>query len=284
MEPPMVDPVLMKSIPALELLAPPGLRCSETLAGYQILVAMRGNVAALNQRTLPGWTVCDDWGADPRAMALKGANMLITFHETTYQSIPQGIAWRTDVQSRLVSFALRGENRASGEQGLLSLAGFGSHPGGLEGNHDEVRAKSVVRKFALHADGSDTKVSESFEVDTGDGLVRLTTTYQRPFLAWCDTTVSSQLPTVFRGSTYPDVHDAYLEEWVEHLILSRPLDVDNTTKFEITVRVPALDDIIRGAETVAMIVRPFYARRLFVKSQPSLDELLKEFAEFDVSG
>jgi hypothetical protein len=258
---------IVEGLTAPELPAPSGMRYADALAAYQIVIALKGDAEALQKRALPGWQVSDQWGPGLRGMALKSANMLLVFHEALFESNPKTIAGEADPQRRFVVFAMRGDNQNTGEGGMTSIAGFSSDAGGLPGNYkDQKLAKSVIRKLSLQGDGSSTQVSESFDVDTGDGSIHLAVDYERPKSSWDYTAALSPQALIFRASLDPSVYRVYHEDLVGYLVMSRPIKVDFTSKLELEVKVPALAGIVEGnVQPIAMMIRPFYTRRVFVK-------------------
>jgi hypothetical protein len=264
---PMSKQAAVEPATAPELPPPPGMKYSDGLAAYQIVVAMRGNPDALQKRALPGWKVSDAWGPGPRGMALGGANLLMVFHEALFESNPKTLSGQADSQRRFVVFAMRADNPSTNEGGMTSIVGFSSDAGGLPGNYNDQRlAKSVIRKLSLTGDGSNTQVSESYDIDTGDGSIHFAIDYKRPNSNWDYTPAASSQAIRFHASRDPSVYRVYHEDLVGYLVMSRPINVNFTTKFEVSVKVPALADVFEGAQPVALMVRPSYTRRVFVKA------------------
>ena len=258
---------IVQDLTAPALPAPPGMKYSDALAAYQIVIALKGNAEALQERALPGWQVSDNWGPGPRGMALTGANMLLVFHEALCESNPRTIAGEADPQRRFVVLAMRGNNPSTGDGGITSVTGFSSDAGGLPGNYkDQELAKSVIRKLSLQGDGSSTRVSETFDVETGDGSIHLAVDYERPKSSWDYTAALPPQALIVRASLDPSVYRVYQEDMVGYLVMSRPMKVDFTSKLELEVKVPALADIVVGnVQPIAMIIRPLYTRRVFVQ-------------------
>src|SRR5438270_13984438 len=98
--------VRVEELPAPELPAPPGMKYSDALSAYQIAVALRGNSDALQKRALRGWSVSEDWGSGLRGMALKGANMLVVFHDVFHESNPGTLKGKADPHRRFVEFGM----------------------------------------------------------------------------------------------------------------------------------------------------------------------------------
>jgi hypothetical protein len=68
---------------------------------------------------------------------------------------------------------------------------------------------------------------------------------------------------VFRAVNDSTVERFYWEDAVNYLVLSRPLKIDCSSMFGFDVSMPALKDVMHGAETIAVLIRPYYSRRVF---------------------
>jgi hypothetical protein len=59
----------------------PGLHYSDGIAAARTMIALEGNAAALQRRLPSGWELAPYAGDDLRGTSLRGANMLVPFHE-----------------------------------------------------------------------------------------------------------------------------------------------------------------------------------------------------------
>ena len=57
------------------------LKYSDGIAAERTLIAVEANAAALQRRLPAGWEVAPYAGDDLRGTSLRGANMLLPFHE-----------------------------------------------------------------------------------------------------------------------------------------------------------------------------------------------------------
>jgi hypothetical protein len=57
------------------------LKCSDGIAAARTMIALEGNAAALQRRLPSGWELAPYAGDDLRGTSLRGANMLLPFHE-----------------------------------------------------------------------------------------------------------------------------------------------------------------------------------------------------------
>jgi hypothetical protein len=58
-----------------------GLTYSDGIAAARTMLALEGNAAALQRRLPGGWELAPYAGDDLRGTALRGANLLVPFHE-----------------------------------------------------------------------------------------------------------------------------------------------------------------------------------------------------------
>ncbi|MBV9461601.1 MAG: hypothetical protein JO141_29370 [Bradyrhizobium sp.] len=163
---------------------------------------------------------------------------------------------------------MRAKNDTSGEVGFTSFAGFSSDPGALPGNYkDQKLAKTAVRKLILQSDHTGTMVSESFEFSTDDGSIHLEVDYRRGASRWEYNSTFSPQAAVFRASLDPSIRRRYWEDLVGYLVVSRPLKLDLSSKLHLDVMIPALADVMEGAQIVSLVVRPAYTRRVFIDAE-----------------
>lgn len=59
----------------------PDLHYSDGIAAVRTMIALEGNAAALQRRLPSGWELAPYAGDDLRGTSLRGANMLVPFHE-----------------------------------------------------------------------------------------------------------------------------------------------------------------------------------------------------------
>jgi hypothetical protein len=247
---------------APELPAPPGLVYSDGIACYLIMVAFRGNAEALQKRMPRGWKVSDDWGPGPAGMALKGANAFLSFHDTLLES--KKAQSKSDPQGRFAIMAMVGRNDSTGERCGMSFTGFSADPENVPGKYkDRVLVKSIARRLSLTGDASNTEVSEGFDIDAGDGLVHFALDYRRPMPIWQYSPAAAPGAITFRAAQDADILRYYWEDALTYVVISRPLNVDCSSKFEFDVTVPLVSDVMRDAEIIAVVIRPYYSRRVF---------------------
>jgi hypothetical protein len=72
------------------------LHYSDGIAAARTMVAVQANAAALQRRLPGGWELAPYAGEDLRGASLRGANLLIPFHEVyavrAHEGVPAGLA------------------------------------------------------------------------------------------------------------------------------------------------------------------------------------------------
>ena len=255
-------PKAFDPLAALELAAPPGTEYSDAIVAYQIGVFFRANPETLQKRLPGGWKVADQWGPGPRGKLLEGANVVMGFHETFLES--EKAPSKNKPHGRFVTFAAMAHNPSTDERCNISFTGFNADPAKVPGKYkDKKLARSISRKLSVTGDDASTLVSESFDVDTGDGSIHFAVDYSRQQPLWLYATAVPPDAVVFRAAADPSGRRIYWEDTLNYIILSRPASIDVTSKLEFKIDVPGLRDVAAGSETVAVIVRPYLFRRVF---------------------
>src|SRR5215813_8784259 len=95
----------------------PDLKYSDGIAAARTMIALEGNAAALQRRLPSGWELAPYSGDDLRGTSLRGANMLVPFHEVyavrTHDGRPTGLP-----QLSYIAFISQARNQASGALAL----------------------------------------------------------------------------------------------------------------------------------------------------------------------
>jgi hypothetical protein len=93
-----------------------GLKYSDGIAAARTMIALEGNADALQRRLPSGWELAPYAGDDLRGTSLRGANMLVPFHEIyavrTHEGKPTGLP-----QVSYVVFISQARNQATGALG-----------------------------------------------------------------------------------------------------------------------------------------------------------------------
>jgi hypothetical protein len=195
-------PKAFDPLAALELAAPPGTEYSDAIVAYQIGVFFRANPETLQKRLPGGWKVADQWGPGPRGKLLEGANVVMGFHETFLES--EKAPSKNKPHGRFVTFAAMAHNPSTDERCNISFTGFNADPAKVPGKYkDKKLARSISRKLSVTGDDASTLVSESFDVDTGDGSIHFAVDYSRQQPLWLYATAVPPDAVVFRAAADP---------------------------------------------------------------------------------
>src|SRR5215813_12880307 len=94
------------------------LHYSDGIAAARTMLALEGNAAALQRRLPGGWELAPYAGDDLRGTSLRGANLLVPFHEVyavrTADGKPGGMG-----QLSYVPFISQARHRATGRLGHI---------------------------------------------------------------------------------------------------------------------------------------------------------------------
>jgi hypothetical protein len=110
------------------------LHYSDGIAAARTTIALHANPAALQRRLPSGWELAPYAGDDLRGTALRGANMLVPFHEVyavrTHEGQPAGLP-----QLSYIAFVAQARNQATGALGHLHWFTYTEDPAGVPGKY-----------------------------------------------------------------------------------------------------------------------------------------------------
>src|SRR5215831_2695031 len=161
------------------------LRYSDGIAAARTLVALEANAAALQRRLPAGWKLAPYAGDDLRGTSLRGANMLLPFHEVyavrTQNGQPASL-W----QVSYVAFISQARNQATGVLGHFHWFLYTEDPAGVPGKYRDGRLAHITRSQAFTKEQrAETQVRETFSAVADDGEIKLSVSYrQGGMLAW----------------------------------------------------------------------------------------------------
>jgi hypothetical protein len=106
------------------------LHYSDGIAAARTTLALEANAAALQRRLPSGWELAPYEGEDLRGRALRGANLLVPFHEVyavrAHQGQPAALP-----QLSYVPFVSQARNQATGELGHVHWFTYTEDPAGV---------------------------------------------------------------------------------------------------------------------------------------------------------
>jgi hypothetical protein len=239
------------------------LHYSDGIAAARTMIALEGNAAALQRRLPSGWELAPYAGDDLRGTSLRGANVLIPFHEvyadrTRDREPSTGLA-----QLSYVVFVSQARNQESGELGHLHWHTYTEDPAGVPGKYGDATLAEITRSqtFTKQQRG-ETQVRESFSAVAERGQVHLTLAYQQGGMVVWATADKPNLPMY--AAKDPRVVRWYQEDQVLNVVRSDPLGVDSVSELTLDVR-GELSDVFDGTErVVAVIIQRPYMRQVFV--------------------
>src|SRR5215470_880059 len=213
------------------------LKYSDGIAAERTLIAVEANAAALQRRLPAGWELAPYAGDDLRGTSLRGANMLLPFHEVyalrSQNGQPAGLS-----QVSYVAFISQARNQATGALGHFHWFLY----------TEEQRGETQVR--------------ESFSAVADDGEIKLSVTYlQGGMVAW-STAEKPNLPLY--AAKDPSIVRWYQEDQVINIVRSDPLKINAVSEMSLKVQ-GELSDVFDGNERVlAVVIQRPYMRQVFV--------------------
>ena len=238
------------------------LHYSDGIAATRTMVAVQANAAALQRRLPDGWQLAPYAGDDLRGTSLRGANLLIPFHEVyavrAGEGVPAGLA-----QLSYIAFVSQARNQSTGELGHVHWCTYTEDPAGVPGRYGDGRLAQISRSqtFTKQQPGQ-TEVRESFSAVADAGSVQLSLAYrQGGSLIWA-TADKPNLPLY--AATDPNVVRWYQEDQVMDVVRSDPLGVNRVSEISLEVR-GELGDVFDGTErVVAVVIQRPYMRQVYV--------------------
>jgi hypothetical protein len=238
------------------------LRYSDGIAAARTLVAVEANAAALQHRLPAGWELAPYAGDDLRGTSLRGANMLLPFHEVyavrTQNGQPASLS-----QVSYVAFISQARNQATGALGHFHWFLYTEDPAGIPGRYRDGKLAHITRSqtFTKERRG-ETRVRESFSAVADNGEISLSLAYlQGGMVAW-STAEKPNLPLY--AAKDPSTVRWYQEDQVINIVRSDPLKIDAVSEMSLKAR-GELSDVFDGNErVVAVVIQRPYMRQVFV--------------------
>jgi hypothetical protein len=239
------------------------LRYSDGIAAARTVIALEGNASALQGRLPSGWELAPYAGDDLRGTSLRGANMLVPFHEVyavrTHDGRTAGLP-----QVSYIAFVSQAREQATGELAHLHWFTYTEDPAGVPGKYDDGTLARITRSQTFNKERrGETQVRETFDAVADRGEVHLSLAYEQggDLLIWA-TPDQPNLP--LRAARNPDIVRWYQEDQVMNVVRSDPLNVNRVSELGLDVK-GELDDVFDGNErVVAVLIQRPYMRQVFV--------------------
>jgi hypothetical protein len=241
----------------------PDLHYSDGIAAARTMIALEGNAAALQRRLPSGWELAPYAGDDLRGTSLRGANMLVPFHEIYAVRDRGGQPPAGLPQLSYIAFVSQARNQATGMLGHIHWFTYTEDPAGVPGKYGDGTLAGITRSqtFTKQRRGQ-TQVRESFSAVADSGQIHLSLAYQQGgTLIWA-TAEKPNLP--LHAATDPTVVRWYQEDQVMDVVRSDPLAVNHVSEISLTVQ-GELADVFDGNEhVVAVVIQRPYMRQVYI--------------------
>jgi len=235
---------------------------SDVIAAARTLIAVEGNATALQSRLPDGWDLVPYAGDDLRGTALKGANLLIPFHEV-YAVKTRDEQHTGLLQVSYIAFVSQARSKATGELVHIHWLTYTEDPAGVPEKYKDGELAQIKRSQIFTKDRKgETRVREIFSAESRKGGVHLELSYEQGGMVVWTTTDKPNLP--LRAANDPSIVRWYQEDQVLNIVRSEPMKIDRVS--EITLRAQGeLQDVLDGNERIiAVVIQRPYMRRVFV--------------------
>jgi hypothetical protein len=239
------------------------LRYSDGIAAARTVIALKGNASALQGRLPSGWELAPYAGDDLRGTSLRGANMLVPFHEVYAVRTHDGRSASLP-QVSYIAFVSQAREQATGELAHLHWFTYTEDPASVPGKYDDGTLARITRSQTFNKERrGETQVRETFDAVSDRGEVHLSLAYEQggDLLIWA-TPDQPNLP--LRAARNPDIVRWYQEDQVMNVVRSDPLNVNRVSELGLDVK-GELEDVFDGNErVVAVLIQRPYMRQVFV--------------------
>ena len=242
-----------------------GLNYSDGIAAARTMIALRGNAAALQCRLPAGWELAPYEGNDLRGTSLRGANMLIPFHEVYavrhHDNQGSGLT-----QVSYVAFVSQARNQATGVLGHVHWLTYTEDPASVPGKYKDGKLAQITRSQTFTKErAGETQVRETLSAVGQGGEIHLSLAYQQGGMVIWATAGQPNLPLY--AANDPNVVRWYQEDQVLNVVRSEPLNVDRVSEVSLKAR-GELGDVFDGSEhIVAVVIQRPYIRQVYVPTQ-----------------
>jgi hypothetical protein len=238
------------------------LSYSDGIAAARTMIVLEANASALQRRLPTGWELAPYSGDDLRGSSLRGANLLVPFHEVyAVRSHERHITGLP--QLSYVPFVSQARERTTGELAHMHWLTYTEDPAGVPGKYEDGVLAQITRSQTFSKERRVTHVRETFSAVAERGEIHLSLAYEQggELVIWA----SSHEPNLpLRAAKNPDIMRWYQEDQVMNVVRSDPLNVDRVTEISLDVK-GELEDIFDGSERiVAVVIQRPYVRQVYV--------------------
>jgi hypothetical protein len=233
------------------------------------MIAMKADAAAIQARLPQGWVLEPYRENDLRGNSLRGANVLVPFHQVyATDGQPEGMQ-----QLSYVAFVSQARCRLTDEIAHIHWFAYTEDPAGVPGRYRDAKLADIRRfQSFTHASRGRTEVYEQFNAKAEAGTVHLSLTYRQG-----DSTIwlcadEPNLQLVAANDTKQVRW--YQEDQVLDLVRSDPLDINNVTEVNLIVQGELGDVFTTETEVVGVVIQKPYMRRVWEPVNGSGDQVL----------
>jgi hypothetical protein len=238
------------------------LKYSDGIAAARTMIALEGEAAALQRRLPSGWELAPYAGDDLRGTSLRGASMLVPFHEVyavrTHDGRLAGLP-----QVSYIAFVSPARHQATGALAHFHWFLYTEDPAGVPGKYGDGKLAHVTRSqtFTKERRG-ETRVRETFSAVADSGEVHLTLAYEQGGTVIWASADKPNLPLY--AAKDPSIVRWYQEDQVINVVRSDPLKVNRVSEISLNVK-GELEDVFDGNERViAVVIQRPYMRQVYV--------------------
>jgi hypothetical protein len=239
------------------------LRYSDGIAAARTMIVLEANPSALQRRLPTGWELAPYSGDDLRGTSLRGANLLVPFHEVYAVRSHDAEVTGLPLLS-YVPFVSQAREQATGELAHMHWLTYTEDPAGVPGRYEDGALAQITRSqtFSKERRG-ETHVRETFSAVAERGEAHLSLAYEQggDLVTW----VSPDKPNLpLRAARNPRIVRWYQEDQVMNVVRSDPLNVDRVSEIRLDV-MGEPDDVFDGSERiVAVVIQRPYMRQVYV--------------------
>jgi hypothetical protein len=236
---------------------------SDGIAAARTMIALEGKAEGLQRRLPEGWELAPYAGDDLRGTSLRGANMLVPFHEVYGVRTREGQTAGLQ-QVSYVPFVSQARNRETDALAHIHWLTYTEDPAGVPGKYRDGTLAHITRSqtFTKELRG-ETRVRETFSAVADSGTVTLSLAYDQggDIVIWA-TPDEPNLPLI--AAQDPTIVRWYQEDQVMNVVRSDPLGVNRVTELSLEVT-GELEDVLDGTERiVAVVIQRPYMRQVYV--------------------
>jgi hypothetical protein len=239
------------------------LSYSDGIAAARTMIVLEANSSALQRRLPTGWELAPYSGDDLRGTSLRGANLLVPFHEV--YAVKSGEAQVAGLpQLSYVPFVSQAREQTTGELAHMHWRTYTEDPAGVPGKYEDGALAQITRSQSFSKERrGETHVRETFSAVAERGEVNLSLAYEQggDLVIWA----SPDKPNLpLRAAKNPRIVRWYQEDQVMNVVRSDPLNVNRVSEVSLDVK-GELEDVFDGSErVVAVVIQRPYVRQVYV--------------------